>query len=223
MVERMLDLARVTVDDFVVDLEAGDGRHIIGAAMRGARGLGIERDPDLVAVARRLAVEAGVDPWVRFVQSDDGEVDISQATVVALFLSPDALEDRLDTLLALRPGTRIVVNTFAIPDWQPDAQYEVVDDCGRQCLAFLHVVPAVVAGAWRLDDDSELILSQTFQMVRGVLGRTRDPIYGRLKGADITFTAGRSTYTGLVNDDRITGTVTETGAEPRPWSALQLR
>ena len=144
LIEKMLDMAKVTPDDFVVDLGSGDGRMVIAAAKRGARALGVEYNPKMVALSRQLAAEAGVAERATFVEGDMYEADISKATVLALFLLPDNLR-RLDPKFrALRPGTRIVVNTFGIPDWDPDVTEVITDDCTSWCTAMLYRVPQPV-------------------------------------------------------------------------------
>ena len=150
LVERMLDMAEVTPDDVVMDLGSGDGRNIIAAAKRGARAIGVEYNPDMVALATRLADEAGVAGRATFIEGDMFTADISQATVMALFLLPDNLERLRDTFLALAPGTRLVLNTFPIPDWLPDAQEDLGEGCGSWCTALLYYVPAPRRGP--LDD-----------------------------------------------------------------------
>ena len=142
LVEKMLDMAKVTPDDFVVDLGSGDGRMVIAAARRGARALGVEFNPEMVKLSRQLASEAGVAERATFVEGDMYEADISQATVLALFLLPDNLRRLEPRFRALRPGTRIVVNTFGIPDWTPEATEEITEDCTSWCRAMLYRVPA---------------------------------------------------------------------------------
>lgn len=141
LVEKMLDLAKVTADDFVIDLGSGDGRMVIAAAKRGARALGVEFNAEMVALSQKLAAEAGVSGRATFVQGDMFEADISKATVLALFLMPDNLR-RLDPKFrALRPGTRIVVNSFGIPDWTPDATEQLTENCTSWCTAMLYRIP----------------------------------------------------------------------------------
>jgi ubiquinone/menaquinone biosynthesis C-methylase UbiE len=141
LVEKMLDLAKVTPDDFVIDLGSGDGRMVIAAAKRGARSLGVEYNPDMVKLSRQAAIDAGVADRATFVQGDMFEADISKATVLALFLLPDNLRRLEPKFRALRPGTRIVVNTFGVPDWTPDATEELTEDCTSWCTAMLYTVP----------------------------------------------------------------------------------
>jgi ubiquinone/menaquinone biosynthesis C-methylase UbiE len=142
LVEKMLDLAQVTADDFVIDLGSGDGRMVIAAAKRGARALGVEFNPKMVQLARQLAHEAGVADRATFVEDDMFEVDLSKATVLALFLLPDNLRRLEPKFRAMPPGTRIVVNTFGIPDWNPDTTDTISEDCSSWCTAMLYRVPA---------------------------------------------------------------------------------
>ena len=121
LIEKMLDMAEVTPNDFVIDLGSGDGRNVIAAAKRGARALGVEYNPDLVQLSRQSAAAAHVSDKATFVQGDMYAADVSQATVLALFLTPEILDRMTGTFLAMRPGARIVLNTFPITDWEPDA------------------------------------------------------------------------------------------------------
>ena len=141
LVEKMLDVAKVTPDDYVIDLGSGDGRMVIAAAKRGARALGVEYNPDMVALSRRLAQEAGVSDRATFVQGDMFEADISKATVLALFLLPENLTRLEPKFRALRPGTRIVVNTLGIPGWKPDVTEEITENCSNWCVAMLYRIP----------------------------------------------------------------------------------
>jgi hypothetical protein len=140
LVEKMLDMARVTRKDFVVDLGSGDGRNVIAAAKRGARALGVEYDAQLVQISRKNAADAGVADKARFVHGDMFEADISQATVLALFLLPDNLRRLKPKFEKLRPGTRIVTNGFEIDGWQPKAIGRIEQDCGGWCTAYLYIV-----------------------------------------------------------------------------------
>ena len=144
LIEKMLDLAKVTPDDVVIDLGSGDGRMVIAAAKRGARALGVEYNPEMVKLSRRLAAEAGVADRATFVEGDMYEADISKATVLALFLLPENLRRLEPKFRALRPGTRIVVNTFGIPDWNPDVTEVIGEPCTSWCTAMLYRVPPPV-------------------------------------------------------------------------------
>jgi len=214
VVERMLDMAKVTPQDFVIDLGSGDGRNIIAAAKRGARGLGVEYNPDMVALSRRLAEEAGVADRATFVQGDMYEADISKATVLALFLLPTNLNKLVPKFLALPPGTRIVGNTFAPEGWSADASEDIEQDCSNWCKALLWIVPANVEGTWQLSGRS-LALTQSFQKVTGKL-TGGDAAEGTLRGNEITLKIGTTTYTGRVAGDTMSGVVV--GSNQR-WTA----
>lgn len=141
LVEKMLDLAKVTADDFVIDLGSGDGRMVIAAAKRGARAMGVEFNAEMVKLSRQRAIEAGVAERTTFVEGDMFEADISKATVLALFLMPENLRRLEPKFRALPAGTRIVVNTFGIPDWKAEVTETVGDNCTSWCTAMLYRVP----------------------------------------------------------------------------------
>ena len=207
MVERMLDLAQVTPQDFVMDLGSGDGRNVIAAAKRGSRAVGVEFNPDMVALSKRAAASAGVADRAQFIQGDMFTADISKADVLALFLLPSNLLRLRDKFIDLRPGARIVSNTFAIQDWAAD-QTVVVDNCNEWCTALLYIVPAKVGGTWRVGQDV-LELKQQFQMLSGTLtsGGQPTPVTGRLRGLEVTLTAGTREFTGRVQGNEMEGTV----------------
>ena len=148
VVDKMLDLAKVTKDDFVMDLGSGDGRTVITAAKRGARALGVEYNPDMVELSRRKAAEVGVAGRAKFERGDMFQADISRATVMALFLLPSNLLQLRPKFLALSPGSRIVSNTFLIADWAPDESTAIGEACEMWCEAHLWIVPARIAGNW---------------------------------------------------------------------------
>ena len=222
MVEKMLDMARVTPQDYVIDLGSGDGRNIIAAAKRGARALGVEYNPDLVEFSRRAAAEAGVADKARFVQGDMYEADISQATVLALFLQPDNLQRLTPKFLALKPGSRIVSNTYGMGGgWMADATETVRDSCVSFCLAALYIVPANVAGRWRLPD-GELTLEQEFQNISGsfeIAGISLPVENGKLRGEEVRFTINGVDYVGRVNGDTMEGVAQ--GRVTRTWTATR--
>ena len=145
LVEKMLDMAKVTARDYVIDLGSGDGRNIIAAAKRGARALGVEYDPNLVQFSRRRATAEGVADRAKFVEGDMFEADISQATVLALFLLPDNLQQLKPKFEALRAGTRIVTNGYQITGWEPTDVGLAGGDCMPWCTAYLYVVPPSAA------------------------------------------------------------------------------
>jgi SAM-dependent methyltransferase len=225
LVEKMLDMARVTAQDYVVDLGSGDGRNVIGAAKRGARALGVEYNPDMVRLSRRNAISAGVGERATFVEGDMYEAEFSQATVLALFLLPDNLNKLRAKFQDLKPGTRMVLNTFAIPEWEPDDTEVLERDCQTWCTSLLYFVPAKVGGTWRLPQ-GELVLDQKFQMLSGTVSGsagTKTPITAaRMRGTQITFSAAGTTYSGTVNGDSIEGTATA-GTQKTSWKASRLR
>lgn len=201
-VDKMLELTHVTAADTLIDLGSGNGITVITAAKKGATAMGVEFNPDMVALARRLAAEAGVSDKATFVQGDLFEADLSKATVITLFLLPDINEQLKPKLLELKPGTRIASNTFEMGDWEPDAK-DTAPGCTSWCTALSWVVPAKVAGAWKVGSET-LTLAQQYQMLSGTLGAT--PITaGKMNGEDITFTVGTRVYTGRVSGDRMTG------------------
>jgi hypothetical protein len=202
----MLDMAKVTPNDFLMDLGSGDGRTVITAAKRGTRAMGIEYNPDMVNLAQNNAKKEGVSNLATFQRADIFETDFSKAQVITLFLLPSLNMKLRPTILTMRPGTRIVSNTFTMEDWTPDETATVGDDCVSWCTALLWIVPAKVEGTWDVPGAGAMTLYQQFQMVTGSLG-TAKISDGRLRGDEITFTAGTSKYTGKVNGNTITGTV----------------
>jgi len=225
LVEKMLDLAKVTSADYVIDLGSGDGRNVIAAAKRGARALGVEFNPDLVALSRRLAAEAGVADKAQFVQGDMYEADISQATALALYLLPANLNRLAPKFLALKPGTRIVANTFGPEDWDPDARQSVDGvACSGWCEALLWIVPARVAGTWQLPNGT-LSLTQTYQMVLGTMttGGASAPIaQARVNGEEIAFIANGVAYSARVAGDTMQGIVTSASGTT-PFRATRVQ
>jgi hypothetical protein len=220
MVEKMLDMARVTPSDFVIDLGSGDGRNVIAAAKRGARALGVEYNPDLVALSKRTASAEGVAGKATFVEGDMYAADISKASVLALFLLTENLDKLMPKFLELRPGTRIVVNSFGITGWTPDETQMIEGDCMNWCTVLLWIVPAKAAGTWHLPK-GVLTLKQEFQMISGTLaadGRTAPIEQGRLRGDEISFSADGAQYKGRVNGNAMEGTAT-TGATSSRWTA----
>jgi precorrin-6B methylase 2 len=226
LVEKMLDLAQVTSSDFVMDLGSGDGRNVIAAAKRGAHGVGVEFNPEMVELSRRNAAREGVSDKATFVQGDMYQADISKASVLALFLLTRNMVQLRPKFLDLPPGTRIVANTFGMEDWEPDLTDRTCDNFedGGWCTALLWIVPAKVAGAWRLGD-GELVLDQKYQKVTGSILSGGAPIAierGQLRGTQLTFFANGVEYTGTVNGDRIEGT-RKSASRSEPWTATRTR
>ena len=223
LVEKMLDMAKVTPKDFVMDLGSGDGRNIIAAAKRGATATGVEFNPDMVELSRKQAAAAGVTDRATFIQGDMYEADISKATVLALFLLPHNLNKLVPKLLALKPGSRIVGNTFAPEGWAADESETIGGECSSWCTALLWIVPAKADGTWKVAN-GELTLKQEFQMVSGTLtaGGNTTQVSGRLRGDLITLTGGGTEYAGRVTGDTIEGSA-KTGGTSAPWSASRVR
>jgi len=221
LVNKMLDLAQVTSDDYVIDLGSGDGRTVIAAAKRGARAFGIEYNPDMVELSKQNAAEAGVSDKATFVKADLFESDFSKATVITMFLLPDINLKLRPKLLDLKPGTRIVSNSFTMEEWQSDGTATMEAGCTTWCTAYLWIIPAKVEGKWQLPN-GELTFNQKFQMVTGTLSLDgKDtPISGKLIGEQISFDAGDSEYSGQMNGDAISGIVKSSAAESK-WSAIR--
>ena len=222
LVDKMLDMANVTPNDYVIDLGSGDGRLVITAAKRGARALGIEYNPDLVEMSKRSAANEGVGDKAQFVKADLFESDFSDATVMTMFLLPELNLKLRPKILDLKPGTRIVSNTFTMEEWTADATAEVKDDCTNYCTALLWIVPAKLQGTWRLPKGA-LTLKQKFQMISGTFksgNKTTRITSGRLRGDQISFNAGGAHYTGRVSGDAIEGTV-KSGRNNNKWSATR--
>jgi SAM-dependent methyltransferase len=219
-VEKMLDVANVTSQDFVVDLGSGDGRNVIAAARRGARALGVEYNPDMVELSKRNAQKAGVADKATFVQGDMYAADFQHATVLALFLLPDNLLKLRSKFADLRPGTRIVANTFGIEGWTAEESLTIQGECTSWCTVLLYLVPAKVEGAWQMPQGT-LTLKQEFQTLSGTVGST--PVENaRIRGEEISFTTGGAEYSGRVNGTAITGTV-KTGGREKPWTATRAQ
>ena len=203
VVDRMLDMAKVTKDDFVMDLGSGDGRTVITAAKRGARAMGVEYNPDMVELSKRNAAKEGVAARATFVKADLFETDFSQATVITMFLLPDINLKLRPKILELKPGTRIASNSFNMGDWTADERVTLTTEQGCNtswCTALFWIVPAKVAGTHKLPR-GELVLKQEFQMLTGTLtteGRTY-ALEGRVRGEDVTFRAGGKDYRGRMN------------------------
>jgi hypothetical protein len=210
LVNKMLDMAKVTAQDFVMDLGSGDGRTVITAAKRGATAVGIEYNPDMVELSKKNAATEGVGPKASFMTADLFETDLSKATVITMFLLPQINLKLRPTILNLKPGTRIVSNTFTMDDWSPDETATITEDnCSSWCTALLWIVPAKAEGTWRLGD-GDLTLQQQFQKLTGTLrtgGNTVTITDGKLNGDQISFSAGAARYTGRVNGSSMQGTM----------------
>jgi SAM-dependent methyltransferase len=223
LTNKMLDLAKVTPQDFVIDLGSGDGRIVVTAARRGARALGIEYNADLVTLSKQNAIKAGVVDKAQFVEADLFESDFSQATVITMFLLPDINLKLRPKILDLKPGTRVVSNSFDMAEWNPDQTVHVKQEEGCNnsfCKAYLWIVPAKVEGAWSLPEGRVSIV-QRFQRIFGEVnlkGKILPVANGKLNGDHIAFTIGNQHYTGRVNGNKMEGTVKAAGKTSN-WSA----
>ena len=172
--------------------------------------MGIEYNPDMVELSREECDGGRGRPnEATFVKADLFETDFSKATVITMFLLPQINMKLRPKILDMKPGTRVVSNTFTMEDWEADETQTVGADCTTWCTALFWIVPAKVGGVWKMPQ-GELTLKQTFQMITGTLGTTQ--VTGRLRGDDITFTAGGTTYTGRVNGNSIQGNAGGAGA-----------
>jgi hypothetical protein len=213
LVDKMLDMAKVTPKDYLMDLGSGDGRTVITAAKRGVRALGIEYNPDMVELSKRNAAKEGVSDKASFTKADLFETDFSEATVITMFLLPDINLRLRPKILDLKPGTRVVSNSFTMGDWAPDDTVMAKDGCVSYCTAYLWIVPAKVAGNWTLGDGN-LALHQTYQTVSGSVrrgGKTVPIANGKLNGDHIMFNAGGSVYTGRVSGNSMEGRISSGG------------
>jgi hypothetical protein len=228
VVDRMLTMAQVTANDFVIDLGSGDGKIAIAAAKKyGARALGIEYNPDMVKLSQDNARAAGVAEKASFRRADIFATDFSQATVVTMYLLP-ALNMKLrPQLLSMRPGTRVASHSFSMEDWEAD---EISSLDGRR--AYFWVVPANVMGGWVLEaggQKADINIEQTFQKIQGTVAL--GPIHAglrdaRLRGAGIAFsyvdTAGvRRDFSGTVSSGKMEGSFRDQKGGEGRWTATK--
>ena len=226
LVERMLDMAKLTPQDFVIDLGSGDGRTVITAAKRGARAMGIEYEPNMVELSKRNAAKEGVSDKTQFIKADLFETDFSQATVITMFLLEEINLRLRPRLLDMKPGTRVVSNAFTMGEWTADETVTVEGskDCGFYCTALLWIVPAKVEGTWKLAQ-GELTITQTFQTFSGTLktgSRNIAVLDGKLTGDQIRFSVGDAVYIGRVSGSTMQGNLTS-GGSTTPWSAARAK
>ena len=224
LVDKMLDMAKLTPSDIHMDLGSGDGRTVITAAKRGARSTGIEYNPDMVELSKANAAKAGVSDKATFIKADLFETDFSKANVITLFLLPDINLKLRPKILDLKPGTRIVSNTFTMGEWKDDetATVDEAAGCSYYCTAHMWIVPAKVAGTWHAMQ-GDFTLKQEFQMVQGSLKSGNDTQIisnAKLRADQLSFSAGGATYAGRVNGNTIDGTVT-TGGHSAKWTATR--
>ena len=242
-VDEMLKIAKVSANDFLVDLGSGDGRIVITAAKKfGARGMGVDLDTVLLKRAREGAKREGVADRTQFVEQNLFETDLSRATVITTYLLPEMNEKLRPRILALKPGTRVVAHDYDMGEWQPDEEKtlsvpeKTVGDPGKSYV-FFWVVPATIAGRWESLVYTggrgviyEFDFDQSFQRVSGDLrvdGKdARLPIFS-VRGERVSFEVdvphgnglAKHRFQGVVKQDRIEGTVTIAGQKPLKWTA----
>lgn len=242
-VDEMLSMAKVSSNDFVIDLGSGDGRIIITAAKKyGARGLGVDLDTVLLKRARDGARKEGVTDRVQFIEQNLFETDLSRATVVTTYLLPEMNEKLRPKILALKPGTRVVAHDYDMGEWQPDEEKtlivpeKTVGDPGKSYI-FFWLVPAMIAGQWESLVYAggrgliyEFDFDQSFQRVSGDLTvdgqRARLPLFN-VRGDRVAFEidapygkgVAKHRFQGTFKQDRIEGTVTIGSQKPLKWTA----
>lgn len=230
LVDKMLTAARVGPEDRVFDLGAGDGIIAITAAKRfGATSVGIEYNPQMADHARRKVREAGVADKVRIITGDIFKEDFSAASVVTLYLLPDLNMRLRPTILAMKPGTRVVSHAFTMGDWEADEV--LAHDSAR---AYLWIVPARVEGDWMLSGldggPARISLRQNFQAIGGLMTRASatQPLVGaRLRGTEINFQftgpdRTSHSFSGRLDAGRITGIVTAAGGLQTPVELTRM-
>jgi hypothetical protein len=231
LVQRMLRMAKVTPQDIVYDLGAGDGKIAIAAGKAGATAVGIEYNPDMAKLAQCFVQAEGVGNKVKIIQGDIFKEDFSKATVVTMYLLPELNLCVRHRILAMKPGTRVTSHQFTMGDWEADETNEI-----EYRTAYLWIVPARVDGTWMLREDNgpgtTINLTQTFQKISGdvVSGAGRQPLVGAtLRGDQLRFAFNDAkgvtrTFSGTVRGNELVGTLktgnTETKVTGTPQGAL---
>ena len=225
LVDKMMDMAKVTASDYVIDLGSGDGRTVITAAKRGATALGIEYNPDMVELSKRNAAKEGVSDKATFMKADIFESDYSKATVITLFLLPELNVRLRPKILTMKAGTRVVSNSFDMGDWLPEQTAEAPAGCTRYCKAYLWIVPERVEGNWKMADGGTINFVQKYQMVNGSVknGNVVAPFkQGKINNNQIMFVAGDGEYNAKITGDVMEGTVKAKGGE-KPFKAERVK
>lgn len=223
LVNKMLEMAEITSDDYLIDLGSGDGRLVISAAKLGAHAVGVEYNPEMVEFSKKNAKEAGVSEKTEFIQADLLNYDLSKATVITMFLLPEINLKLRPGFLNLKPGTRIVSNTFSMDDWEPDYEDLTEENWNSWHTALMWIVPAKVDGTWKLQK-GELNIHQEFQKVYGTYisnNKTSLINSGMLNGDHITFTIDGTEYTGHVNSKTNMGGTAKKGISKKEWFAVR--
>jgi hypothetical protein len=222
LVQRMLRMAKVTSQDLVYDLGAGDGKIAIAAGKLGATAVGIEYNPDMARLAQCYVQADGMGGKVKIIQGDIFKEDFSKATVVTMYLLPELNLRLRPTILAMKPGTRVTSHQFTMGDWEADETAEM-----DYRTAYLWIVPAKVEGNWTLRDQGgaqyTVNLAQKFQKISGdvSVGGNKQPLVGAtLRGDEIKFAFNDEkgvtrTLTGTVRGNEINGVLKGGGAETK--------
>jgi SAM-dependent methyltransferase len=228
LVQRMLRMAKVTPQDLVFDLGAGDGKIAIAAGKLGANAVGIEYNPDMAKLASCLVTAEGVGNKTRIIQGDIFKEDFSKATVITMYLLPELNLCVRHRILGMKPGTRVTSHQFTMGDWEADETSEF-----EYRTAYLWIVPARVDGTWALRDGSgastTVNLTQTFQKITGdvVSGTAKQPLVGAtLRGDQLRFAFNDDkgvtrTFTGTVRGNELVGTLKSGSVETKVTGAPQ--
>jgi len=224
LVDVMINMAKLTSNDYLVDLGSGDGRIVIAAAKKGIKAAGVEYNPDMVAYAKKYAEREGVAGKTDFIQADLFEYDLSKHSVITMFLLSDINRRLKPTLLDLKPGTRIITNTFSIDDWPYDEKQEINEESVAWNTAYLWIVPAKVEGSWKFND-GDMELTQTYQTVTGNMktgGASYQIAEGKLRGAVFNFKCNGVNYECTVNKNEMKGTAKKEG-KTSAWVATKAK
>ncbi len=229
LVDAMLKAAKVGPDDYVVDLGSGDGKIPIAAAKHfGARALGVEYNPQMVQLARCYVRVENLSDKVQIVQGDIFKTDFSQATVLTLYLLSDLNLKLRPRILDLKPGTRVISNTFKMGDWSPD---EFIESDVGNTRAYMWIVPAKVDGLWEFRDDASgdtfrVQFAQHYQELKSAPAADTHSIRAaKLRGAEIEFTIdARSALhlAGTVQGSEMQ-VATRSGASRKTYTGRRLR
>jgi precorrin-6B methylase 2 len=224
LVDVMIKMAGLTSADYLIDLGSGDGRIVIAAAKKGINAAGVEFNPDMVEYSKKNAEREGVADKTDFIKADFFEYDMSKATVITMFLLPELNRKLKPLLLELKPGTRIITNSFSMQDWQYDEMEQLDDETISWNTAYLWIVPAKVEGTWKFKD-GELELSQNYQMVTGKMkagGKSYTISDGKLRGSVLNFTCNNINYKCTINGSEMKGTAVKDGKNSM-WEAVKLQ
>ncbi len=248
VVERMLEIAKVGPQDYLIDLGSGDGRIVVTAAKKyGARGFGVDLNPERIKESVENAAKAGVSDRVAFHQRDLFDTNLSDATVITLYLLPSVNLALRPKLLELKPGTRLVSHDFSMDDWKPDAHVEMdvkekYGGSGSKSSVYFWIVPAKVTGPWHWQlsvggkpQTYEITLEQKYQMISGtarVGGRSVKLQDARLRGDQISFSFSAEVngsplkhgFSGRVTGNTIEGAASLAGSRSQgqhEWNAAR--